>query len=137
MRASTSVQPFSKTQLRLISSYPESISPITASFAHEPDWLEALKRYLEGNIGKVIGFFDDNDLGIKAVRPEASFLIWLDCRALGLPQAELMRRFSEDAGIVLNNGASYGTGGEGFVRLNIGCPASVVDEALARIRRTF
>ena len=108
-----------------------------AAYTHEPDWLEALKRYLEGNIGRVVAFFENNNLGIKAVRPEASFLVWLDCRALGLPQAELMRRFSEDAGILLNNGASYGTGGEGFVRLNVGCPASVVDEALARIAKAF
>jgi cystathionine beta-lyase len=114
-----------------------TITSVIAAYTHEPDWLEALKRYLEGNIDKVMSFFEDNDLGIKAVRPDASFLVWLDCRALGLPQSELMRRFSEDAGILLNNGASYGTGGEGFARLNIGCPASVVDEALARIKRAF
>ena len=108
-----------------------------AAYAHEPDWLEALKRYLEGNIDRVVSFFENNQLGIKAIRSEASFLVWLDCRALGLPQDELMRRFSEDAGIVLNNGASYGTGGEGFVRLNVGCPASVIDDALARIKKTF
>jgi len=114
-----------------------TITATIAAYTHEPDWLEALIRYLEGNIDRVVRFFDDNELGIKAVRPEASFLVWLDCRALALPQAELMRRFSDDAGIVLNSGASYGTGGEGFVRLNVGCPASVVDEALNRIKRTL
>ena len=73
--------------------------------------------------------------GIRAIRPQASFLLWLDCRALGLPQEALMALFNEKAGVVVNNGASYGTGGAGFVRLNIGCPRSVVEEALDRIAR--
>ena len=82
-------------------------------------------------------FFSDNDLGIKAIRPEASFLVWLDCRALGLSQEELMDRFRTRAKVIPSNGASYGVGGEGFLRLNIGCPASVLDEALERIHKAF
>ena len=95
-----------------------------------------LKKYIEGNIDLVTSFFEENDLGIKAIAPEASFLIWLDCRALGLAQKDLMARFS-DAGVVFNDGASYGTGGEGFARMNIGCPRSVVKEALDRIKKGF
>ena len=82
-------------------------------------------------------FFADHDLGIKPLRPEASFLVWLDCRALGLPQDELMDTFRTKAKIIPSNGASYGPGGEGFVRLNIGCPASVLNEALSRIRQAL
>lgn len=104
-----------------------------AAYTHEPVWLEAVKRYIEGNIDCVEDFFSRHACGIRPVRPEASFLIWLDCRALGLPQAELMDLFNEKAGVVMNNGAGYGTGGEGFVRLNVGCPRSVVEEALRRI----
>ena len=78
-------------------------------------------------------FFSNNDLGIKAIKPEASFLVWLDCRSMGLPQDELMRFFSDKAKLLLSNGASYGPGGEGFVRMNIGCPRSLVKEALSRI----
>ena len=89
--------------------------------------------YLEGNILRVEQFFMENDLGITAVRPEASFLVWLDCRAKNLSQEKLISWFQDDAGILVNNGASYGTGGEGFVRLNVGCPRSIVDEALGRI----
>ena len=63
----------------------------------------------------------------------ASFLVWLDCRALGLSQEHLMRFFSDEVGLVLNNGATYGQGGEGFVRMNVGCPRKVVKEALGRI----
>ena len=96
-----------------------------------------MKRYLEGNIARVERFFADNDLGIKPLRPEASFLVWLDCRALGLPQDELMDLFRTRAKVIPSNGASYGSGGEGFIRLNIGCPASVLDEALSRIRQAL
>ena len=63
----------------------------------------------------------------------ASFLVWLDCRALGLSQEHLMQFFSDEAGLVLNNGATYGQGGEGFVRMNVGCPRKIVKEALGRI----
>ncbi|MBR0255504.1 MAG: pyridoxal phosphate-dependent aminotransferase [Bacteroidales bacterium] len=113
-------------------SIPTLVATI-AAYTHEPVWLEAVKRYIEGNIDCVEDFFSRHACGIRPVRPEASFLIWLDCRALGLPQAELMDLFNEKAGVVMNNGAGYGTGGEGFVRLNVGCPRSVVEEALRRI----
>ena len=114
-----------------------SLVATISAYSHEPVWLEAVKKYIEGNIECVRKFFTDNDLGIKAVVPEASFLVWLDCRALGLSQDALMNRFSEDAGLLLNSGLPYGTGGEGFARMNVGCPRSVVEEALSRILKTF
>ena len=113
-------------------SIPSLVATI-AAYTHEPVWLEAVKRYIEGNIACVEEFFSRNGWGIRPVRPDASFLIWLDCRALGLAQAGLMDLFNEKARVVVNNGAGYGTGGEGFVRLNVGCPRSVVEEALRRI----
>lgn len=113
-------------------SIPTLVATI-AAYTHEPVWLEAVKRYIEGNIACVEEFFARNGWGIRPVRPDASFLIWLDCRALGLAQAGLMDLFNEKARVVVNNGAGYGTGGEGFVRLNVGCPRSVVEEALRRI----
>ena len=82
-------------------------------------------------------FFKEEIPGITPIRPEASFLVWLDCRALGLAQDKVLDLFNKDAGVLVNNGASYGTGGEGFVRLNIGCPRSVLQEALERIRKAI
>ena len=105
-----------------------------AAYTHEPVWLNDLKRYLEGNIDLVKSFFEENALGIKAVLPEASFLVWLDCRALGLDDDSLMKRFT-DAGVILSRGASYGSGGEGFVRMNVGCPQAVLQAALERIKK--
>ena len=103
-----------------------------AAYSHEPVWLNDLIKYLEGNVLRVEEFFREHDLGIRAIRPEASFLVWLDGRAKGLNQEKLLSWFQDEAGILVNNGAGYGTGGEGFVRLNIGCPRSLVEEALKR-----
>ena len=109
------------------------ITTIAAYTQGEP-WLKSLREYLQGNIREVVDFFSKNDLGIKAIEPEASFLVWLDCRKMGLSQDELMHFFSEKAKLILSNGAAYGPGGQGFVRMNIGCPRSLVKEALSRIR---
>ena len=105
-----------------------------AAYTQGADWLDALKRYLEGNVELTMEAFDGTD-GIRAVRPEASFLVWLDCRALQLAQPDLIALFNENAGVVINDGSGYGPGGEGFVRLNVGCPRSVLREAIERIRR--
>lgn len=114
-----------------------TIEATIAAYRKDTAWLESLKRYIENNIALVEQFFAENDLGIKPLRPEASFLVWLDCRALGLPQDELMDLFRTRAKVIPSNGASYGSGGEGFIRLNIGCPASVLNEALSRIRQAL
>ena len=114
-----------------------TLEAVLAASRQDTAWLDALKRYLEGNLARVERFFADNDLGIKPMRPEASFLVWLDCRALGLSQDELMDTFRKKAKVIPSNGAAYGPGGEGFLRLNIGCPASVLDEALERIKKAL
>lgn len=111
-----------------------TVEAVLAAYREDRSWLESLKRYLEGNIVRTERFFADNDLGIKVIRPDASFLVWLDCRALGLPREALMEFFRKKAKVIPSDGAAYGPGGEGFLRLNVGCPASVLDEALARIR---
>ena len=114
-----------------------SIVATIAAYNSDSGWLPALKEYIEGNIECVMDFFKENRLGITPIRPQASFLVWLDCREMGLSQEGLMEFFREKAGVYLSNGASYGSGGEGFVRLNIGCPRSVLDAALQSIKNAF
>ena len=110
-----------------------SLVATIAAYTEGAPWLQSLREYLQGNVKEVADFFSKNDLGIKVYPPHASFLVWLDCRAMGLSQDELMRFFTETAGLLLSNGAMYGQGGEGFVRMNIGCPRKVVKEALERL----
>ncbi len=110
---------------------------VTSAYREDTTWLEALKRYIEGNVERVMQFFGEHELGMVPLRPEASFLVWIDCRKLGLTQEVLLERFNKGAKIIPSNGSSYGQGGEGFIRLNIGCPRSVLEEALERIRKEF
>ena len=66
--------------------------------------------------------------------PEASFLVWLDCRDLNLSQKDLVSLFVKDAKLALNDGAMFGKGGEGFMRLNVGSPRSVIEKALNNLK---
>ena len=75
--------------------------------------------------------------GIKPVRPQASFLVWLDCRALGLSHDELVNLFVDKAGLALNDGAMFGREGNGFMRLNIGCPRKLLIEALEKLAKAL
>ena len=110
-----------------------SLVATIAAYTEGSPWLLSLRDYLQGNIREVVDFFSLHSLGIKAIPPQASFLVWLDCRAMGLSQEGLMKFFSDKAGLLLSNGAMYGQGGEGFVRMNIGCPRRIVKKALRRI----
>ena len=88
---------------------------------------------LQGNIDLVIDFCAVNIPQIKPVRPEATYMIWLDCRAMGLEGEELQRFFVDRAGVGMNEGSSFGPGGEGFMRMNLACQRSVVEKALRQI----
>jgi cystathionine beta-lyase len=71
------------------------------------------------------------------IRPQASYLIFLDCRELGLSQKELVSFFVDDAHLALNDGAMFGKEGEGFMRLNVACPRSVLKQALDQIKQAY
>ena len=86
--------------------------------------------YVQGNIDFVDGWLRANLPQVRAVRPQASFLVWLDCRKLGLPQPALVDLFVNKARLALNDGTVFGPEGEGFMRLNAGCPRSLLQSAL-------
>ena len=91
--------------------------------------------YLEGNIDLVISFCNEHIPQIKPLRPQASFLVWLDCRGLGLEHDELISLFIDKAGLALNDGEMFSPGGEGFMRMNIGTPRSIIENALSRLEK--
>lgn len=115
---------------------PHMFGPITtiAAFTHGEPWRRELLRYIEGNIDFVIDYCAQNIPSIRPIRPQASYLVWLDCRALGLEHEELVRLFIEGAGLALNDGALFGAEGRGFMRMNVACPRSVLEMALERLR---
>ena len=110
-------------------------SPIAtiAAFTQGEEWRQQLVRYLEGNVELVERFCQTALPGIKVIRPQASFLVWLDCRGLGLEHDDLIDLFVGKAGLALNDGAMFGKEGSGFMRMNIGCPRSTVQEALEKL----
>ena len=114
-------------------------SPIAtiAAFREGEQWRRAMLEYVEGNIETVISFCKDKMPGIKPLRPQASFLIWLDCRDLGLNHRELVSLFVDKAGLALNDGEMFGPQGRGFMRMNIGCPRSTVLEGLERLHKAL
>ena len=112
-------------------------SPIAtiAAFTQGEEWRQQLVRYLEGNVKEVEGFCRTSLPGIKVIRPQASFLVWLDCRGLGLEHDDLIDLFVSKAGLALNDGAMFGKEGSGFMRMNIGCPRSTVRLALEKLAK--
>lgn len=115
---------------------PTLFSPIATLAAFSPEgeaWRKQMLRYVEGNIDFVIDFCAQHIPAIKPLRPQASFLVWLDCRGLGLTQSQLVDLFVNKAHLALNNGEIFGKEGIGFMRLNVGSPRSVLEQALKQL----
>ncbi len=107
----------------------------TVSAYNECDvWLDEMLNYVQSNVDFVDSYLKNNIPEIKAILPEASFLIWLDCRSLNLSQNELVKLFVDKAGLALNDGSIFGPGGEGFMRLNVGSPKSILEKALSNLK---
>jgi cystathionine beta-lyase len=111
-------------------------SPIAtiAAFKHGEPWRQEMVRYIEGNIDAVIDFCARELPQIKPLRPQASFLVWLDCRALGMSREERNDLFINKAGLALNDGETFSPGGEGFMRLNVAVPRSVLMKAMNQLK---
>ena len=106
-----------------------------AAYETGREWLEELKVYLKGNLDYVRAYLEENIPQIKLIEPEGTYLIWLDCRALGLTEDKLEDLIVHDAKLWLDAGAIFGKPGEGFERINIACPRAVLEEAMARLDR--
>lgn len=104
-----------------------------AAYRHGEEWLDQLLPYIEGNVVAVEKFFAENRPEIKPLRPQASFLMWLDCRDMGLSQNQLVDWFKSH-GLALNDGSMFGAAGTGFMRLNIAMPRAALLAALSSLK---
>lgn len=111
-----------------------AFSTVAAAYSNGTEWLEQMLAYIQGNIDYLDQFLKENISAIKMIRPQATYLVFLDCRGLGMTPAELDDLFANKAHLALNNGAMFGKGGEGFMRLNIATPRSVLERAMERLR---
>ncbi|MCL2650824.1 MAG: PatB family C-S lyase [Candidatus Azobacteroides sp.] len=105
-----------------------------AAYDNGDEWLGQMLEYIEKNIFFVDEYLKKNIPQIKAIIPQASFLIWLDCRELNLSQQELKALFVNKAGLALNSGDMFGSEGAGFMRMNVGCPVKVIEQALENLK---
>ncbi len=100
-------------------------------------WLKEAKEYIWQNIQFVDKYLQTHLPKIKAILPQASFLIWLDCKELGLSQEELVSFFVNEAKLALNNGTMFGDGGEGYMRINVGTQRHKLEQALTQLSRAY
>ena len=105
-----------------------------AAFNEGEEWLGQLNEYIESNRQRVAEFISENLPALHLIKSEATYLLWLDCRAYGMTSEELKDRIREKSGLLLSAGSSYGVCGEGFLRMNIACPRQVLDDGLARLK---
>ncbi len=103
-----------------------------AALRHGDPYLEQLNAYLRGNVDLFINGLETLD-GVTPIRPEGTYLIWVDMSGLGLDDEQLGRFLVEQAGIATDFGHAFGPGGGGYQRFNLGCPRSLVEQALERL----
>lgn len=114
-------------------------SPIAtiAAFQNGEEWRQQMLSYVEQNIIFVEDFCREHMPEIKPLRPQASFLVWLDCRALHLSHDALVDLFVNKAHLALNDGEMFGKGGEGFMRMNVGAPRAIIQQALEQLLKVI
>jgi len=100
------------------------------------DWLSALRAYLTANRDALATYIAEELPMLRTTVPDATYLAWFDCREAGI-EGSPFKFFLEKARVALSDGASFGAGGEGFVRLNFGCPRSLLFEALDRMKKAL
>lgn len=110
---------------------------LKAAYRHGGPWLSALTDYLGKNVEFAADYIARELPYVRLIKPEGSFLLWLDFRGTGLSHEEVGNVLLKKAKVGLNDGTAFGREGNGFRRMNIGCPLSVVQEGLERIRKSF
>jgi len=106
---------------------------LEAAYNHGEEWLDQLLDYIQGNFDFMCRYLAENIPQISVVPLEGTYLAWLDCRSLGLDKKALRKLMFEEARVYLDEGYIFGDGGEGFERINLACPRSIVRDAVQRI----
>lgn len=106
---------------------------LEAAYRFGDEWLEQVLDYIQGNLDFMCNFFKNYIKIISIIKPQGTYLVWLDCRSLGLNNNDLRSFMIEKAGLGLDDGFLFGNEGSGFVRMNIACPRSILEDALHRL----
>lgn len=111
--------------------------PVATAYNEGEEWLEQMLEYVEANIDFMEQYLKGNMPKMGMIRPQASFLVFLDARGLGLPHDKLVEFFIREAKVGMNDGAMFGEEGSGYMRMNLGCPRSVLEKALGQIKAAY
>ena len=106
---------------------------LEAAYRFGDEWLDQLLDYLQGNLDFLLKYFANRIPKIKVIKPQGTYLIWLDCRDLGMDDMTLRNFMRDKAKVGFDDGFLFGSGGSGFQRTNIACPRPIIEEALIRI----
>ncbi|QJD87614.1 MalY/PatB family protein [Cohnella herbarum] len=121
--------------LRTLSIHMESYFGLTAiesSYTHGEQWLDQLLVYLEGNLNALVDFVGKHLPQVKVIKPEGTYLVWLDCTAISDKPQVLKQLMFEQAGVAFSDGSVFGKQGEGYLRINLACRRSLLVEALEK-----
>ena len=111
------------------------LTALQAAYREGQEWLDQLLIYLEDNRDFVYEFVSNELPGLSMAKPEGTYLAWIDCRGANLEKP--YEFFLNNARVALADGAIFGPEGQGFVRLNFGCPRSMLEEALQRMKKAL
>jgi cystathionine beta-lyase len=132
-----------KEQVERMTLHVSSLAQVAAQAAFSgacDDWLAELRLYLRANRDYLVNFVEQELPGVRITQPAATYLAWLNCSALvanGQIQGSPSEFFLQKARVALNDGATFGSGGQNFVRLNFGCPRSSLEQALQRLKNSL
>jgi cysteine-S-conjugate beta-lyase len=110
---------------------------LESAYRYGEEWLDGLINYLEENLDFMLAYIQQNIPQIKVVKPEGTYMVWLDCRELGLKKEDLDDFMLNKARIALNEGYIFGQEGEGFMRMNIACPRSTLEKAMHQLKQAI
>jgi len=108
------------------------VSAVISGYTHGDEWLDQLMEYLQGNRDFLVDYIGKRLPEIRVMRPEATYLAWMDCRAISEDPAELKRLMYDEARVAFNEGSVFGDAGKGYLRVNMACPRARLAEALDR-----
>lgn len=113
------------------------IEALIAAYHEGDEWLDQLLHYLQGNLDYLLSFFHEKIPSLKVMVPEATYLVWIDCRSLGIGSKRFNKKLLEEGGLRISDGRAFGKAGEGFIRINIACPRTVLIEGLNRLKKAI
>lgn len=125
------------TRSELDTAHLFATTAVAVAYNEGDEWLAQMLQYVEENIAFLDKYLKENMPKISFIRPQASYLVFLDARELGMPQERLVKFFLKEAKVAMNDGTMFGQEGAGFMRMNLGCPRATLEQALKQIKAAY